>query len=195
MSKHHSISSNPNIDDSISRNYCSQPMPVFNYNFETPANATNNNPTAPEHRLGFCFSQPAMLDDMLLCTQMNQTQSASQNVFQRLVRRMTRFFVTTRHDDTIKRLVATIEKLGYICKISDDNLVVTITTIDRRKLHLVFKAHVIEMDGKILLDFRLSKGCGLEFKRRFIKIKQLMEDVVLKGPVTWPIAIATNCVP
>ncbi|XP_058986303.1 serine/threonine-protein kinase grp isoform X1 [Musca domestica] len=196
MSSNHSGSNN--LDDSISRNYCSQPLPVFRNDFEAPANPqeVDNLPAAArEHRLGFCFSQPAMLDDLLLCTQMNQTQSASQNLFQRLVRRMTRFFVSTRHDDTLKRLVATIEKLGYTYKICEDNLVVTISTIDKSKLNLVFKAHLIEMDGKILLDFRLSKGCGLEFKRRFIRIKQLMEDIVQKGPVTWPIAIATNCVP
>nr|CAH7748438.1 unnamed protein product [Callosobruchus chinensis] len=36
------------------------------------------------------------------------------------------------------------------------------------------------MDGTILLDFRLSKGCGLEFKKRFLKIKQYLEDVVDK---------------
>lgn len=148
----------------------------------------NNNP-------GFCFSQPALLDDLLLCTQ-NQTQSmaASQNVFQRLVRRMTRFFVTTKHEDTIRILSAELDKLGYTHKLNDDN-VMTISTIDRRKLRLVFKAHIIEMDGKILLDFRLSKGCGLEFKRRFMKIKQNLSNVVMKGPITWPIAIATNCVP
>jgi serine/threonine-protein kinase Chk1 len=51
------------------------------------------------------------------------------------------------------------------------------------------------MDGKTLLDFRLSKGCGLEFKRHFVKLKQHLEDIVLKGPVTWPIAMATNNVP
>lgn len=194
MSSHYS---SHNMDDSISRNYCSQPMPIVKHDFEAPTDtqAANIHPAAQDHRHGFCFSQPAMLDDMLLCTQMNQTQSASQNVFQRLVRRMTRFFVTLRQEDTIKRLATTIERLGYACKISEDNLVVTISTVDRRKLRLVFKAYIIAMDGKILLDFRLSKGCGLEFKRRFIKIKQLMEDVVLKGPVTWPIAIATNCVP
>ena len=195
MSSHHSSHS---IDDTISRNYYSQPLPIVNYDFDGPEKLQdddNNHTAAREHRVGFCFSQPAMLDDLLLCTQMNQTQSASQNVFQRLVRRMTRFFVTLRQEDTIKRLMDTIEKLGYTCKITEDNLIVTISTIDRRKLRLVFKAHIIEMDGKILVDFRLSKGCGLEFKRRFIRIKQIMEDVVLKGPVTWPIAIATNCVP
>lgn len=190
------------FDDSISRVYCSQPMPTMKTDVEADIaagnggnNRSNNNNSAFEARNGFCFSQPALLDDLILCTQMNQTQSAaSQNVFQRLVRRMTRFFVTTQWDDTIRRLCTTLDKLGYTRKINDDS-VVTISTVDRRKLRLVFKAHIIEMDGKILLDFRLSKGCGLEFKRRFIKIKQILEDIVLKGPTTWPIAIATNTVP
>ncbi|XP_055858753.1 serine/threonine-protein kinase grp isoform X1 [Episyrphus balteatus] len=189
------------FDDSISRVYCSQPMPTMKNDVEADIaargggiNRSTNNNSSFEARNGFCFSQPALLDDLILCTQMNQTQSASQNVFQRLVRRMTRFFVTTQWDDTIRRLFTTLDKLGYTRKINDDS-VVTISTTDRRKLRLVFKAHIIEMDGKILLDFRLSKGCGLEFKRRFIKIKQILEDIVLKGPTTWPIAIATNSVP
>jgi serine/threonine-protein kinase Chk1 len=62
-------------------------------------------------------------------------------------------------------------------------------------MRLVFKAAVLDMDGKTLLDFRLSKGCGLEFKRHFVRIKQNLEDIVLKGPVSWPIAMATNNVP
>jgi hypothetical protein len=31
---------------------------------------------------------------------------------------------------------------------------------------LVFKATVVELDGRVLLDFRLSKGDGIEFKKR-----------------------------
>ncbi|KMY90543.1 uncharacterized protein Dsimw501_GD24070, isoform C [Drosophila simulans] len=192
------------LDDSISRNYCSQPMPTmrsdddFNVRLgsgRSKEDGGDRQALAQEARLSYSFSQPALLDDLLLATQMNQTQNASQNYFQRLVRRMTRFFVTTRWDDTIKRLVGTIERLGgYTCKFGDDG-VVTVSTVDRNKLRLVFKAHIIEMDGKILVDCRLSKGCGLEFKRRFIKIKNALEDIVLKGPTTWPIAIATNSVP
>ena len=71
----------------------------------------------------------------------------------------------------------------------------TITTLDKRNMRLVFKANILDMDGKTLLDFRLSKGCGLEFKRHFLKIKVNLGDIVLKGPVTWPIAMATNSVP
>jgi len=153
-------------------------------------NRDENNP----NYTGFCFSQPALLDDLILCTQMNSTQTASQNVFQRLVRRMTRFFVKTKWDESIQHLTEALDKLGYIWKMNDDSII-TISTIDRRKLRLVFKAHIIEMDNKILLDFRLSKGCGLEFKRRFIKIKQTLDEYVLRGPISWPIAIATNSVP
>lgn len=177
-------------DDSISRMYCSQPIPTVQH--EVDMNAVGG--PRDEARNGFCFSQPALLDDLILCTQMNPTQTASQNVFQRFVRRMTRFFVNTKWDESVKKLSLVLEKLGYSYKINDEG-VVTISTIDRRKLRLVFKAHLVEMDGKILLDFRLSKGCGLEFKRRFIKIKQALGDIVLKGPVAWPIAIATNTVP
>lgn len=205
--KRQRLQSSANLsNDSISRNYCSQPMPTLRSDDEFDvrpglggANGQDEDgdrqALMQEARMTYSFSQPAMLDNLLLATQMHQTQSASQNYFQRLVRRMTRFFVTTRWHDTIKRLVSTIERLGgYTCKVSEEG-VVTVSTIDRRKLRLVFKAHIIEMDGKILVDFRLSKGCGLEFKRRFIKIKHALEDIVLKGPTTWPIAIATNSVP
>ena len=39
-------------------------------------------------------------------------------------------------------------------------------TISRRGMQLVFKATLIEMDKQVLLDFRLSRGDGIEFKRR-----------------------------
>jgi len=48
---------------------------------------------------------------------------------------------------------------------------------------LVFKTNFIEMDGNVLVDFRLSKGCGLEFKRAFIKIRYAMEDIIVKSSV------------
>jgi len=52
-------------------------------------------------------------------------------------------------------------------------------------MSLVFKVNFIEMDGNVLVDFRLSKGCGLEFKRAFIKIRCAMEDVILKSSVVY----------
>lgn len=50
---------------------------------------------------------------------------------------------------------------------------------------LVFKVNFIDMDGNILVDFRLSKGCGLEFKKAFIKIRCALEDVILRNSVAY----------
>nr|CAD7405515.1 unnamed protein product [Timema cristinae] len=146
----------------------------------------------------FCFSQPAQLDNLLLSSQLNCTQQtttqSSQNSFQKLVKRMTRFFVRSSCDEIVKLLCSVLEKNGCSWKLHTSN-VLTITSLDRRKMPLVFKAMALEMDGKTLVDFRLSKGCGLDFKRKFVRLKANLGDVVLKGPVMWPIAIATNCIP
>ncbi|XP_015432470.1 PREDICTED: serine/threonine-protein kinase grp [Dufourea novaeangliae] len=150
-----------------------------------------------EEQSGFSFSQPAHIEDLLVCTQVQNkqlTQTSQQNTYQRLVRRMTRFFVKTELETTVERLINCLDSENYTYRINDCRTI-TISSVDRRKMPLVLKANIVEMDGKILVDFRLSKGCGLEFKRRFIKIKTKLDDIVLKGPVTWPIAVATECIP
>nr|XP_012235471.1 PREDICTED: serine/threonine-protein kinase grp [Linepithema humile] len=133
----------------------------------------------------FSFSQPAHVEDLLLCTQLQaMTQPSQQNSFQRLVRRMTRFFVKIEYQDIVKRLMRYCEKENYVFRVNEFG-VVTISTTDRRKMPLVFKVNLIEMDANILVDFRLSKGCGLEFKRAFLKIRGAMEDVIVKSSVVY----------
>lgn len=176
---------NTSFDDSLARMCHSQPVPSMQYSENKQDQIT------VEARNDYCFSQPTMLDDLLLCTQQNATQGSNvnSNPFQRLVKRMTRFFVSTKCDDTIKRLTTVLDRLGFTWKINDDSSV-TISTIDRRKLQLIFKANLLEMDGKILLDFRLSKGCGLDFKRNFVKIKDAGEikSALLNIPVNFSLA-------
>ncbi|XP_063697247.1 serine/threonine-protein kinase grp [Culicoides brevitarsis] len=178
-----------NTDDSLSRMCLSQPMPSVNYSVSDVSGDCEapNNASTYGDRISFCFSQPTMMDDMLLCTQMNATQCA--NPFQRLVKRMTRFCVTTSFDETVQKLTDALEKLGFKYKTHDENLL-TIMTTDRRKADLIFKATLLEMDGKIMLDFRLSKGCGLDFKRGFIKIRETLtkEGIVAKIPTAFAFA-------
>uniref|UniRef100_A0A286XVL9 Serine/threonine-protein kinase Chk1 n=1 Tax=Cavia porcellus TaxID=10141 RepID=A0A286XVL9_CAVPO len=63
---------------------------------------------------------------------------------------------------------------------------VTVSTTDRRNNKLIFKVNLVEMNEKILVDFRLSKGDGLEFKRHFLKIKGKLSDVVSSQKVWLP---------
>jgi len=145
----------------------------------------------------FSFSQPAHIDDMLLNSQLNtQTASGSSNSspLQRLVKRMTRLVAKVSCDEAVKHLSQQLTKLGYTWKIHSPG-VVTISTQDRRKMQLVFKATAYDMQTMVLLDFRLSRGCGLDFKRHFLSIKHKLADILCSAPVTWSIATATNSIP
>lgn len=164
----------------------SQPVPSF------AADDCPQDPANVEARKDYCYSQPADLSDLIVCSQLNdatQSTQLSSNPFQRLVRRMTRFFVSTKVDETIKRLTSVLDKFGWNWKLND-NSTITIMTTDRRKIQLIFKANMIDMDGKLLLDFRLSKGCGLDFKRNFVKIRDNKDisETILKLPMNFSLA-------
>ena len=45
------------------------------------------------------------------------------------------------------------------------------------------------MEKQVLLDFRLSKGDGIEFKRNFTKIRKVFEEFIVKAPIMWSLAI------
>jgi len=139
------------------------------------------------------FTQPAQLDNMLVSTQ-GATQSHSQTPLQRLVKRMTRFWVTTDLDTTEKELKARLATLKYTTKVITPGIV-TISCMDRRRNPLVFKSTLIEMDKQVLLDFRLSRGDGIEFKRNFTKIRKVMEQYIVKGPIMWSLAIHSDSLP
>ena len=47
----------------------------------------------------------------------------------------------------------------------------------------------------MLLNFRLSKGDGIELKGRFTRIRECMEHLIMKGPIMWSLAIHTDALP
>ncbi|KAK1788301.1 hypothetical protein P4O66_016744 [Electrophorus voltai] len=131
------------------------------------------------------FSQPACPDHMLLGSQLLATPGASQNPWQRLVRRLTRFFTTLKAEPSYAALRDTCIALGYQWKQSCTSQA-TVSTMDRRNNKLIFKVHFLEMEERILVDFRLSKGDGLEFKRIFLKLKQKLSDIISNQRVLIP---------
>ncbi|XP_026817442.1 serine/threonine-protein kinase grp-like isoform X1 [Rhopalosiphum maidis] len=139
------------------------------------------------------FSQPTQVDDLLLSSQLLTSQSIStpNNSLQKLVKRMTRFLVCLSPEEALTNLSLFLDDLGYTWKINSPSLV-TITTTDQR---LVFKSNVIPMNHQTLIDFRLSRGCGLEFKRHFVSIKNAMSKLISKVPFVWPNATKPEIVP
>ena len=70
-----------------------------------------------------------------------------------------------------------------------------IETQDRRGAILSFRCTLIHVDNRILLDFRLSRGCGIEFKKHFAKIKNNCGSIIEKGPILWPTLISSDAIP
>uniref|UniRef100_H3CX90 Serine/threonine-protein kinase CHK1 n=1 Tax=Tetraodon nigroviridis TaxID=99883 RepID=H3CX90_TETNG len=130
------------------------------------------------------FSQPIKPEHMLLGSQLLGTPGASQTPLQRLVRRLTRFFTTVNADASLSALKSACDCLALNYKLACTKLV-TVSTLDKRNNKLIFKVHLLEMDQRVLLDFRLSKGDGLEFKRLFIKIKQKLGDIISNQKITF----------
>ncbi|XP_053703367.1 serine/threonine-protein kinase Chk1 [Synchiropus splendidus] len=132
------------------------------------------------------FSQPIKPEHMLLGSQLMGTPGASQTPWQRLVRRMTRFFTTANAESSLTALKDVCSGLSLAFKVSCTRQV-TVSTLDKRNNKLIFKVFLLEMNQRILLDFRLSKGDGLEFKRLFVKIKQKLGDIVSHQKILLPI--------
>lgn len=152
----------------------SQPQKLSYYN-----EAIRYNPDVS--RLHF-FSQPTQINNLLLAIPLQTSQQAAvtpEDSISNLIYRMTRFFVSLNLNKTLDRLIRVLENLEYMMKSITDN-VVTVTTIDNTRSALIFKISLYAMNNKTLLDFRLSKGCGIEFKRRFIIFRHEFLDIIVR---------------
>ncbi|XP_034034297.1 serine/threonine-protein kinase Chk1 [Thalassophryne amazonica] len=133
-----------------------------------------------------CFSQPTRPEHMLLGSQLAGTPGASQTPWQRLVRRMTRFFTTVDADASLSSLKDACDGLALGFKLTCTKEV-TVSTLDKRNNKLIFKVHLLDMNQRVLLDFRLSKGDGLEFKRLFLRVKRKLGDIISTQKILMPV--------
>lgn len=170
------------------RNQCDRMIPASQPEFrrfnKEDLDSIGNEEEKDGDHFGIWFSQPVHPDHMLLCSQSPSTQTSSQTSqlsqtpFQRLVKRMTRFHSKVNLETTLRKLLAVLDQRRYQFKVSNSK-VVTINGVDRRRNPLTFKACLLEMNAEALLvDFRLSKGDGIEFKRHFLEIKKALSEIV-----------------
>ncbi|EDV25673.1 uncharacterized protein TRIADDRAFT_24287 [Trichoplax adhaerens] len=160
----------------------SQPDPQ-NTDWNTSFSEESKTPScaAVQHLMnGLSLSQPAQFDQMLL-NDLSQTPAGSQNPLQRLCKRLTRITTNCDMECTISNLIENINLLNYQVK-RIDTLQVTVSTTDRRGNRLKFKIIVMTYSfEKTVIDFRLAKGDGLEFKRCFRRIRDKLGDIVIKN--------------
>ena len=154
------------------------------------------------------FSQPICTDNMILNSQIQNTQTISSQAtpsqiaspLLKMVKRMTRMFVHTNVEQTIEELKKLFHKYNYEFKIttmsSQRQRQITVSSFDKRQMPLTFKINLIEtnmMCNNVLIDFRLSKGDGLEFKKIFMKFKSSLVDITCKKYVFITSTNANQC--
>jgi len=139
----------------------------------------------------FSFSQPTHIEDMFLNSQLQNTPGTSQTPWQKLVKRMTRFFSINTKQETVTELLRVLEGEGYQTKKNTASML-TVCVLDKRRSKLIFKIGLIDMAGNLLVDFRLSKGDGIEFKRHFVRIRNKLKHIVRKTAPTWFAGSAGN---
>ncbi|XP_065562748.1 serine/threonine-protein kinase Chk1-like isoform X2 [Artemia franciscana] len=177
---------------------CSQPVHCDRTN-QNHCDELQDRTSIGKKQVGLCsFSQPTNPEHMLLTSQClgTQTQSGSnQTPLHRLVKRMTRCIMNTDFDKTRKELERLLDLFGYTWRECPQGTF-TISCKDIRKMDLTFKANAMSLNGvSVLLDFRLSHGCGIDFKRHFLKIRGKLKPFISEVPMTWSLADATNTIP
>ncbi|GBP45167.1 hypothetical protein EVAR_95819_1 [Eumeta japonica] len=168
----------PKCPLTIERGWCSQPARA--------PESTEAVDTADCGEAIFSYSQPAAIDDLLLGTQSlqnTQTGSSHQSVLQRLVRRMTRVWVRLDEAAALDELCEVLRRTPYTWR-RDHAHTVVIECGERVRMRAwaVRAASGARGETRVLLDFRRSRGCGLEFKRRFVELRDALRHVAAPPP-------------
>ncbi|CAG9785350.1 unnamed protein product [Diatraea saccharalis] len=136
-------------------------------------------------------SQPAHADDLLLASQMS-SPSTQPSVEAWLVRRMTRVRVRAGAVEGgagagvgagAGRVLAAVAEaahaLSYRTRLLHDNLMAIECDSEVKMRAWVSRGGGgAAGGGGALLEFRRSRGCGLEFKRRYLQLRQRLRHVL-----------------
>jgi len=143
-----------------------------------------------------CFTQPSCYDELIIGTQIPCTPGCSQAPFQHLAMRMTRFHTKLEPLAVWNKLNIVLKKLSYDPKPSPDQTSISVFTEDRRGYPLVMRISLFQLKPEYLLvDFRRSRGDGIEFKRIFKSIREQLADIISTPPSIADIGVKSVCIP
>ena len=178
----------------IENSPCRSPLPDFSHgmaqsqpNISSPIRTPGKvslasggaSPELTRSTKDFIMSQPNDLGAISV----TQTGPGSQKF--KKVNRMTRFFTKGSQSETLNLIKRYLEHNGISYKF-EVNLI-TASVMDSRSNRLVWKIAAIGTGEKDLnlVDVRMSKGCGIEFKKQFIKMKNKLVDMIVDLPLTY----------
>ncbi|XP_063822867.1 serine/threonine-protein kinase grp [Ostrinia nubilalis] len=117
-------------------------------------------------------SQPAQPDDLLLASQHDSPGAQNELIMQRLVRRMTRVRLRCDEATALRALCDAARALGYTTRRLDHSRVAIECDAEVR-----MRAWAARAAGGALLELRRSRGCGLQFKRRYLRLRDALRPL------------------
>ncbi|XP_060803931.1 serine/threonine-protein kinase grp isoform X2 [Amyelois transitella] len=133
-------------------------------------------PSAADMEALLSHSQPAAADDLLLSQDSGLT-ATQPSIMQRLVRRMTRVWMKCDEAKALSALCDALRDKGYVWRYLNPKLLAIECDGELR-----IRAWVVPTEGGSLLEFRRSRGCGLEFKRRYRVIREALQPLAAPPP-------------
>ncbi|CAH0407157.1 unnamed protein product [Chilo suppressalis] len=120
-------------------------------------------------------SQPAHVDDLLLASQLSPP-CTQPDISGRVVRRMTRLRVRGDEESALRALGAAALQLGYAARRLHRHVMAIECDSEVKMRAWVARGS----GGALLLEFRRSRGCGLEFKRRYLKLREQLQHLAIR---------------
>ncbi|KAF8385749.1 chk-1 [Pristionchus pacificus] len=132
------------------------------------------------------FSQPATIESLLLSeSQMSQSQRLEGwDALSKLARRMTRFCVTTDVDLTTQKVLSVCQAHGVTVHYKTPTEMVG-TQRDVSFIVTIYQMSTIHDDDLVMVDFRRSRGDGLEFKRIFHQLRSDFSPIICEMGTNW----------
>ncbi|XP_059049588.1 serine/threonine-protein kinase grp [Achroia grisella] len=126
------------------------------------------------------YSQPSAADDMLLASQADSVGACTQpSVMQRLMRRMTRVWMSCDEQAALQALCAVLREKGFVWRHLNPRLLAIECSAELHMRAQVCAAGAPEEAGaaRSQLEFRRARGCGLQFKRCFIQLRAALQPL------------------
>ncbi|CAP26947.1 Protein CBR-CHK-1 [Caenorhabditis briggsae] len=119
------------------------------------------------------FSQPTRTEDLLLTQNIDMSQNNT-NLLERMVCRMTRFCTKFDVPTSYRQLIHASEHAGYeVRQTADNRLLVTF-----REVSMMVTLYSLKTESRVMVDFRRSRGDGIQFKKMFLEVRNRMNDSI-----------------
>ncbi|XP_068632626.1 serine/threonine-protein kinase Chk1 isoform X2 [Battus philenor] len=171
---------NDAVAESVARGWCSQPAGSI-------AQVAAYEPATAHVRALLSHSQPAQPDELLVSSP--EPGAQPRGVLQRLVRRLTRVWVRCDEASALSALTAALElrrdrwrylhprMLAVECGAGGGDLRMRVWAVR------AVPAGAPNGEGaRVVLEFRRSRGCGLQFKRRFLELRAALQPLAAPPP-------------